>query len=180
MWNSKSSDGNLAQSDSSDWVQSSTAPVTEMPIVPAKAPTPSKLTNESMIGKSVVIKGEIISSEPLYVCGRVEGTISAPGHRVTIGSEGKVKADIDAREVVIMGEVCGNMCGAERVEIRKDGSLTGNIEAARISVEDGAFVLGVIDICPPAQAEKPEARVESISAAESEDAHEAAETLEVA
>src|SRR6266481_6161010 len=91
-------------------------PLAEMP-----APLNSSGANQySMIGKSIVIKGEIVASDPLYVYGSVEGSISAPAHRVTVGKEGKVKADISARDVVIMGEVCGNLEASERAEIRCD------------------------------------------------------------
>src|SRR5262244_666767 len=92
-------------------------------------------TQHSMIGKSIKIKGEITTSDPLYISGSVEGTIISPTHRVTVEKEGKVAADINAREILIMGEVCGNLDGAHRVEIRRDGSLTGNLAAHRICVE---------------------------------------------
>jgi len=109
--------------------------------------TPSSSQSQySMIGKSIVIKGEITASDPLYVYGRVEGLINAEAHRVTIGKEGRVKADISAREVVIMGEVCGNLDGGYRVEIRSDGSLTGDLTAQRVCIEDGALLKGSIDV----------------------------------
>ncbi len=110
------------------------------------APSSAKVNQHSMIGKSIVIKGEIASSDPLYIDGCVEGLINAPAHRVTIGREGKVRADISAREVVIMGEVCGNLIGGDRVEIRSDGSLMGDLTAHRICIEDGAFLKGAIDV----------------------------------
>jgi cytoskeletal protein CcmA (bactofilin family) len=115
---------------------------------------------QSMIGKSTMIKGEITAFDPLYILGSVEGTINAPNHRVTVGEEGKVNADISAREIVIMGEVCGNLNGADRVEIRKGGSLIGNLAAPRISIEDGAFLNGVVDICTPIKKEKAGANAE--------------------
>jgi cytoskeletal protein CcmA (bactofilin family) len=87
---------------------------------------------DSVIGKSIVIKGEIIASVPLYVNGRVEGSISALEQRVTIGKEGKVTADISAGEVVIMGDVCGNLDGCHRVEIRSDGSLDDDFACADV------------------------------------------------
>jgi cytoskeletal protein CcmA (bactofilin family) len=117
-------------------------------------------TEQSVIGKSTMIKGEITASDPLYILGSVEGTINAPKHRVTVGKEGKVNADISAREIVIMGEVCGNLDGADRVEIRNGGSLIGNLAAQRISIEDGAFLNGVVDICTPIKKEKAGAKGE--------------------
>jgi cytoskeletal protein CcmA (bactofilin family) len=112
---------------------------------------------DSMIGKSIRIKGEIAASEPLYILGSFEGTINAPNDRVTIAQGGKVDADINAREVVIMGEVCGNIDGADRVEIRKEGLLTGNLAAHRVSIEDGAVLRGRVDVLTPIEKEKPEA-----------------------
>jgi len=109
---------------------------------------------DSLIGKSIRIKGEIVASEPLYILGSVEGTINAPNDRVTVAQGGKVNADINAREVVIMGEVCGNIDSADRVEIRKDGLLIGNLAAHRISIEDGAVLQGAVDVRTPNEKEK--------------------------
>jgi cytoskeletal protein CcmA (bactofilin family) len=106
-----------------------------------------------MIGKSITIKGEIKASDPVYIYGMVEGSITAPDHRVTVGKDGRVKADITAREVVIMGDVCGNLEGGERVEIRSDGSVMGNMATRRIYVEDGAVLSGVIDVHKPSKKE---------------------------
>ena len=105
-----------------------------------------KQNQQSTIGKSIVIKGEITATDPLYVYGRVEGSIKAPAQRVTIGKEGKLKANVTAREVVILGEVQGNVEGDYRVEVRSEGSLTGDLAAERICIDDGAVVKGVIDI----------------------------------
>lgn len=100
----------------------------------------------SMIGKSLVFKGEIAGSEPLYIDGCVEGSINLPAHRVTVGREGNVKAEINAREVVVMGNVCGNLNVSDRVEIRSDGSVSGDVVVHRISIEDGAFFQGAIEV----------------------------------
>ena len=110
----------------------------------------------SMIGKSIKIKGEIVASDPVYVYGSVEGSISAPEHRVTIGKEGRVKADISAREIVIMGDVCGNLESAERVEIRNEGALMGNLATRRIYIEEGAALSGSIDVRKPSKKDKAE------------------------
>lgn len=103
-------------------------------------------SQESVIGKSIVIKGEIAASGPLYVYGKVEGLINAPAHRVTVGENGKVKADVSAREIVILGSVRGNLDGGYRVEIRGNGSLAGNLTADRLSVEEGAILQGSIEV----------------------------------
>ena len=85
-------------------------------------------------------------SESLYIDGRVEGSINLSGNRVTVGRNGVVAANINAREIVVLGKVRGNLTASDRVDIRSDGSLTGDVVAARISIEDGAFFKGGIDI----------------------------------
>jgi cytoskeletal protein CcmA (bactofilin family) len=115
---------------------------------------PATVTNtaeQATIGKSLVIKGEVTGSESLYIDGRVEGSINLAGNRVTIGRNGVVAANINAREIVVLGKVRGNLTASDRVDIRNDGSLTGDVVAARISIEDGAFFKGGIDIRKPGQ-----------------------------
>jgi cytoskeletal protein CcmA (bactofilin family) len=140
---------------------------------PAVAPRPATMTtttsaDQATIGKSLVIKGEVTGSESLYIDGRVEGSISLAGNRVTIGRNGVVAANINAREIVVLGKVRGNLTASDRVDIRSDGSLTGDVVAARISIEDGAYFKGGIDIRKggtPAQT-KPNGKDESVSAPE--------------
>jgi cytoskeletal protein CcmA (bactofilin family) len=93
-----------------------------------------------------VIKGELSGSEALYIDGRVEGKISLPDNRVTIGRNGSVQANITAREVVVMGKVSGNIECSDRVDIRSEGSVTGDVSTIRISVEDGAILKGGIEV----------------------------------
>jgi cytoskeletal protein CcmA (bactofilin family) len=126
-----------------------TAPVTNMGASePAAVPRPAVTTtsDQATIGKSLVIKGEVTGSESLYIDGRVEGSINLAGNRVTVGRNGVVAANISAREIVVLGKVRGNLTASDRVDIRSDGSLTGDVVAARISIEDGAFFKGGIDI----------------------------------
>ena len=115
---------------------------------PPAAPRPVTTTtaDQATIGKSLVIKGEVTGSESLYIDGRVEGSINLSGNRVTVGRNGVVAANINAREIVVLGKVRGNLTASDRVDIRSDGSLTGDVVAARISIEDGAFFKGGIDI----------------------------------
>jgi len=127
-------------------------PTAPTPVAPtmteAAAPRPVAATSsdQASIGKSLVIKGEVTGSESLYIDGRVEGSINLSGNRVTIGRNGVVSANINAREIVVLGKVRGNLTASDRVDIRSDGSLTGDVVAARISIEDGAFFKGGIDI----------------------------------
>jgi cytoskeletal protein CcmA (bactofilin family) len=107
---------------------------------------------QATIGKSLVIKGEVTGSESLYVDGKIEGSINLPGNRVTVGRNGQVAANILAREVVVLGKVRGNINASDRVDIRSEGSLTGDVAAARISIEDGAYFKGGIDIRKPGEA----------------------------
>ena len=111
--------------------------------------------DQATIGKSLVVKGEISGAESLYIDGKVEGSINLPGNRVTVGRNGQVAANIQAREVVVLGKVRGNVTASDRVDIRSEGSLTGDVAAARISIEDGAFFKGGIDIRKPGE-DKPE------------------------
>ena len=108
--------------------------------------TTTTTADQATIGKSLVIKGEVTGSESLYIDGRVEGSINLSGNRVTVGRNGVVAANINAREIVVLGKVRGNLTASDRVDIRSDGSLTGDVVAARISIEDGAFFKGGIDI----------------------------------
>jgi cytoskeletal protein CcmA (bactofilin family) len=127
-----------------------TMPAPSAPTMSAEpvAPRPVATTtaDQATIGKSLVIKGEVTGSESLYIDGRVEGSINLAGNRVTIGRNGVVAANINAREIVVLGKVRGNLTASDRVDIRSDGSLTGDVIAARISIEDGAFFKGGIDI----------------------------------
>ena len=117
------------------------------PVAPRPVTTTTTTTaDQATIGKSLVIKGEVTGSESLYIDGRVEGSISLAGNRVTIGRNGVVAANINAREIVVLGKVRGNLTASDRVDIRSDGSLTGDVVAARISIEDGAYFKGGIDI----------------------------------
>jgi cytoskeletal protein CcmA (bactofilin family) len=140
---------------------------------PAAVPRPVATTtsDQATIGKSLVIKGEVTGSESLYIDGRVEGSINLSGNRVTIGRNGVVAANISAREIVVLGKVRGNLTASDRVDIRSDGSLTGDVVAARISIEDGAFFKGGIDIRKGGKTDaKPEEISKSVSAATPEPA----------
>jgi cytoskeletal protein CcmA (bactofilin family) len=128
-------------------VAPSASAATDAGSVPAARPgAVAAAADQATIGKSLVIKGEVTGSESLYIDGRVEGSINLAGNRVTVGRNGVVAANITAREIVVLGKVRGNLTASDRVDIRSDGSLTGDVVAARISIEDGAFFKGGIDI----------------------------------
>jgi cytoskeletal protein CcmA (bactofilin family) len=98
------------------------------------------------IGKSVQIKGELTGSEDLYLDGSIEGTIDLRDHSLIIGPNGKIKAGITARDLVVHGRVEGNVTATGRVELRKSCTLIGDVSTQRIVIEDGAFFKGAIDI----------------------------------
>jgi cytoskeletal protein CcmA (bactofilin family) len=118
---------------------------------PAPPPTPRPSEAEvprgvAAIGKSVKIKGQIFSREDLYLDGEIEGTVEVPENRVTIGPHGRLQASVKAREVVVLGTVNGNVEASEKIDIRKEARLVGDIKTGRIMIEDGAYFKGSIDI----------------------------------
>src|SRR5258706_9046459 len=137
------------------------------PAVAPRAPVAGTTTSadQATIGKSLVIKGEVTGSESLYIDGRVEGSISLAGNRVTIGRNGVVAANINAREIVVLGKVRGNLTASDRVDIRSDGSLTGDGVPSRISIDDSAYFKGGIDIPKASQAGGQKEEAKSASAA---------------
>jgi cytoskeletal protein CcmA (bactofilin family) len=111
------------------------------------------LTGElAQIGKSLVIKGDLSGSEDLYVDGQVEGSISLKTNSLTVGPNGQVKASVEAKGVVVQGKLEGNVQASDRVELRKSAIVTGDISTQRISIEEGAYLKGKIDIQGKAEA----------------------------
>jgi cytoskeletal protein CcmA (bactofilin family) len=105
--------------------------------------------DQAHIGRTLIIKGEITGAESLFIEGRVEGVIQCPGNRVTIGRNGNVAANITAQEVVIMGKVQGNVECTDRLDIRGEGVLAGDVITHRISVEEGAVLKGGVEVRSP-------------------------------
>ena len=120
-----------------------------MSSTPYRMPEPESRGGTATVGKSVKIIGQIFTKEDLYVDGDVEGTIESLENKVTIGPNGRVQAGIKAREVIILGQVQGNVETSDKVDLRKDAKLVGDITTARISIEDGAIFKGSIDIRKP-------------------------------
>jgi cytoskeletal protein CcmA (bactofilin family) len=103
-------------------------------------------SRSATIGKSVILKGQLFSREDLYIDGEVEGSVEMQEHRLTVGPNGKLAAGVKARDIVVLGTIHGNVEVGDKIEIRKDAKLVGDIKTARIVIEDGAYFKGSIDI----------------------------------
>ncbi len=121
-------------------------PAAVEPPVSVTRPSPPMERNIVNIGKSVVIKGELSGSEDLIIEGQVEGKIELRDNILTIGPNGKIKASINAKAVIVQGEVTGNVAATEKVDIRDNGSLDGDIASPRVAIAEGAHFRGSIDM----------------------------------
>src|SRR5271154_4694108 len=109
-------------------------------------PATTASSSTARLGGSLHVKGEITGNEDLHIDGSVEGLVQVEDPKLTVGASAKVTADIIAREVVVYGNVKGNLRARDRIEIKKDGSVVGDLTTARISIEDGAYFKGSIEI----------------------------------
>jgi cytoskeletal protein CcmA (bactofilin family) len=144
------------------------------PAAPAQAGAPSPRAEISHqmekdivnIGKSVVIKGELNGSEDLTIEGHVEGTIQLRDHVLTIGPNGRIKAQVFAKSVIVLGEVTGNVTASDKVDIRDNGSVDGDIVSPRVAIAEGAHFRGSVDMQRKAgaAAQKPAAGAPAASA----------------
>jgi cytoskeletal protein CcmA (bactofilin family) len=135
--------------------------------LPARSYEPDVPRGTATIGKSVFIKGTIVSKEDLVIDGNVEGGVEAQENRITIGPNGRVVANIKARDVVVLGQLKGNIEASGRVDIRKGANLIGDIRYAKISIEEGADLRGSLEMIrvetkaePPKAAEPPKPAVD--------------------
>lgn len=122
-------------------------------VVPFGAPSSSRSAsavahNSARLGAGLQIKGHITGSENLQIDGKVDGPITLPGHELTVGTSAHLNSEIHAGQVVVHGKVVGNVHARDRVDIKADGSIIGDIATARISIEDGAHFKGRIEIDP--------------------------------
>jgi len=138
-------------------------PVSSMP--PARF-EPETRGGAATIGKAVKVVGQIYSKEDLFIDGEVEGTVEALEHKLTVGPNGTMRAATKAREVAVLGSVQGNIDATDKIEIRKDAKVVGDIKTARIIIEDGAYFKGAIDIVKPEPSKnRPAAQATSAPAA---------------
>lgn len=132
--------------------------------MPARSFEPEVPRSAATIGKSVLVKGQILSKEDLVIDGSVEGSVEAQENRVTIGPNGRVVANIKARDVVVLGQLKGNIEASGRVDIRKGANLVGDIRYAKIAIEEGADLRGSLEMIrveatpEPAKAAEPPAK----------------------
>jgi cytoskeletal protein CcmA (bactofilin family) len=133
-----------------------------MPETASRIPTPA-LSNSphTVVGQSIVLQGKLAGSEDLLIEGQFEGTITLEENCVTVGPEGQVKAEIRARQVVILGMVTGNITAREKVEVRRSGRVVGDLLAGAIVIEEGAYLKGSIDILREEAGEGPRAMATS-------------------
>ena len=149
-----------------------------MSTLPSRVPEPvhhaaetPRAGGSATIGKSVVIKGQIFSREDLVIDGEVEGSIEAIEHRVVVGPNGKVNAGVKAREIMVQGSIKGDVEAGDKIDIRREAKLVGNIKTQRIVIEDGAYFKGSVDIQrgeaakPPAPAAAAPPRPQTMAAA---------------
>jgi cytoskeletal protein CcmA (bactofilin family) len=153
MWNKRKEDEYPPKTNAGSPVNPSPNKESHTPMSSSSSSAPNVMGAESrgsaVIGKSVMIKGQIVSREDLTIDGEVEGTVELHEHRLTVGPHGKVTAGVKAREIIVLGTIEGNVDVTDRIDIRKDARLTGDIKTARIVIEDGAFFKGSIDIQRP-------------------------------
>ena len=109
-------------------------------------PSAPTARNLAILGPGLLVKGQISGEEDLQIDGKVEGSISLKGQRLTVGLNGEIVSDVHAREVIVYGKVRGNLFAEDRVEVKKDGSVVGNITGGRVLIEDGAYLKGQIEI----------------------------------
>jgi cytoskeletal protein CcmA (bactofilin family) len=123
------------------------------PVVPISSPSSSRSASpasrsSARLGAGLQIKGQLTGSEDLQIDGKVDGPITLRGHELTVGPSAQLNSEIHAGEVVVYGKVVGNVHARDRVDVKKDGSVIGDISTARISIEDGAHFKGRIEIDP--------------------------------
>ncbi len=150
MWNRRKEEENAPRPASAPPTPSVLAkegiPMSTLPGRSSGEPHFDSLRGTAVLGKSVIVKGQIFSREDLTIDGEVEGTVELQEHRLTVGPNGKVMASIKAREIVVLGTIHGNVETTDKIDIRKEAKLVGDIKTSRIVIEDGAYFKGNIDI----------------------------------
>ena len=153
MWKSSRSGDEVSTPDKETSTPSSKSiPAASAPSSAAEAPRSHSVHPTTFVGKLLVVKGELSGNEALVVDGEVEGSITLHGQRLTVRPNGRIRGNIEARHVILQGRVEGDIQASDRVELFRSASLTGDISTARISIEEGAFFKGKLDIGKPESA----------------------------
>ena len=165
--------GALMMDGSAMWWEKKTRSVASLNVEPAAPPPPPRMEtpmnettvkvpsttptsqHQTVLGQTVVLKGELSANEDLLIEGQFEGTISLEDHCLTVGADGQVKAEVRARQVVILGAVSGNVVAREKVEIRRSGHLVGDLATGAVAIEEGAYFKGSIEILRDEPKESP-------------------------
>ena len=148
MWNKKTEEETAPRAAAPRPAVTPQSPVRSTPdpvYKPEEPKTANPANRGGMMGPSMTVKGEVYSREELYIDGEVQGSIELQ-HRLTIGPNGKIRATVKAREVVVHGSIQGNVQASEKIILREKASLVGDIKTAGIVIEDGAYFKGSIDI----------------------------------
>lgn len=101
------------------------------------------------IGQSIVFKGELTGDEDLEIEGQVDGNVELSNHQLTVGANGRLKAEVNAKSIIVIGQVTGNLTASERIEIQATGVVEGDLRAPRLNVQEGAVLNGSIDMSAP-------------------------------
>jgi cytoskeletal protein CcmA (bactofilin family) len=156
MWNKRTEEESSPKAVAPRPVSAPQPPARPTPPPAAIQPEEPRAPNRGgSMGSTMTIKGEIVSREELYIDGEVQGSIELQ-HRLTVGPNGKIRANVKAKEVVVHGSIHGNVQSAEKIIIREKGSLVGDIKTAGIVIEDGAYFKGSIDIVRADAGHKPQ------------------------
>jgi len=144
--------------------QGSGSPVMPSNETPSSRVSPPGASNLSHLGPTLRVKGTISGTEDLEIDGKVEGPLSLPGQKLTVGPSAQLNSEIAAGEAIVYGKISGNICAGDRVEIKKGSEVMGDIKTARIGIEDGAHFKGRIEIDRAKPAVAPESTGVSIAA----------------
>src|SRR5579863_7480855 len=150
----------------------SATPKLEVPMPDSAAPRissslPASSSHSTVLGGTLVLKGELSGKEDLLIEGQFDGSVDVPDHTLTVGAQGHVKADIRARQVIVHGSVEGKVTAKDKVDLRKTGNVIGDLVSASVSIEDGAYFKGSIEIVREGAAERPRPSVAAKTAVSS-------------
>jgi len=107
------------------------------------------------IGQSIVFKGELTGDEDLEIEGHVDGVVQLANHQLTIGANGRLKAEVNAKSIIVIGQVIGDLIATERIEVHATGAVTGDLRAPRLAVQEGAVLNGSVDMSASSDVKKP-------------------------